>query len=93
MVSITHSCLPIRVAGVSIGLVYGASGYMIANGNAQAGHDLATALSVIVTAIMARRASSSGKLMPAGAVASLALLAAAYNARKSYEWRNGISFS
>ena len=36
-------------------LLYNAPSYMIATGNEQAGHDLATALSVVVTAVMARR--------------------------------------
>eukprot|EP00730_Choanoeca_flexa_P001402 TRINITY_DN10618_c0_g1_i2.p6 TRINITY_DN10618_c0_g1~~TRINITY_DN10618_c0_g1_i2.p6 ORF type:complete len:112 (+),score=14.73 TRINITY_DN10618_c0_g1_i2:2668-3003(+) len=85
--------VPSLVAGVSIGALYAGSGYMIANGNEQAGHDLATAVSVVVTALMSKRAASSGKLMPSGAVAAVAALGAVYNGKKSYDWRNGISFS
>ena len=90
---------------------------MIANGHEQAGHDLATAVSAILTIAMGRRyivcilvehflalsnmqvlsslcsrAAQSRKFMPSGAVSAIAVVAGLYNGKKSYEWRNGVSF-
>jgi hypothetical protein len=43
--------------------------------------------SVILAAAMGRRALRGGKFMPGGLIASLAVVAGAYNGVKSYQYR------
>ncbi|EDQ87403.1 uncharacterized protein MONBRDRAFT_9931 [Monosiga brevicollis MX1] len=115
------------IAGVSTGLMYFGTAYLLTHDQEQLGHDLAVGLSIVLGGAMAKRcvaqqqydsqsscptlhhlvqaslphnpcchlpgsAVTAGKFMPGGAVAILAGVAAVYNANKSYEWRNGISF-
>lgn len=54
-------------------------------------HDLTSwsysVASVILAASMGRRALRGGKFMPGGLIASLALMAGAYNGVKAYQYR------
>lgn len=51
---------------------------------------LVAVTSVILAGSMGRRALRGGKFMPGGLIASLAVIAGAYNGVKSYEFRYGL---
>ena len=55
--------MPSLVAGVSLGLMYGTSGYLIAN-NKEGGVELATATSVLLCGAMIPKALRTRKRMP-----------------------------
>lgn len=60
-------------------------------GNAQAGHDLGALSSVALAGAMASRAAKTKKVMPAGMLAALGTVSAAYHIKKSLEWRGWAS--
>lgn len=75
------------VAGVTFGAAFATGGYLIAAGNPQAGHDVSSIASILLTGAMGARAAKTGKFLPAGMLAALGTLSAAYHIRKSLEWR------
>ena len=73
------------------GLVFGGlligSGYMIATTDKQfEGHALAAGVSGLMTIAMGQQFLSTGKFMPAGLVASVGVISAAYETKKALEW-------
>ena len=46
--------------------------------------------SAVLASAMGLRILKTRKAMPAGGVLGLALIASAYNAQKSLQWRNGV---
>eukprot|EP00695_Tsukubamonas_globosa_P002685 TRINITY_DN387_c0_g1_i1.p1 TRINITY_DN387_c0_g1~~TRINITY_DN387_c0_g1_i1.p1 ORF type:complete len:109 (-),score=23.78 TRINITY_DN387_c0_g1_i1:51-377(-) len=69
-------------AGLAFGGVIGYSGFMIHNGQILNGHQLAAAVSVALACVMGMRFAKSGKVMPAGAVAGVAIASAFYHINK-----------
>jgi uncharacterized membrane protein (UPF0136 family) len=78
--------VPSLVAGLAFGGLLIGSGVLISRGESFRGHALATGATGIMTAAMAQRYLSTGKFMPAGAVAALGAIGLAYNAKKALEW-------
>jgi uncharacterized membrane protein (UPF0136 family) len=82
------------VAGLTLGSLLIGSGYMIGfTDMIYEGHILGASTSGIMAAGMAPRVISTGKFMPAGVVASLGIVAAAYNYHKAQEWAPSSSSS
>jgi len=75
------------VAGLGIGSLFLGSGYLIAKTDrVYEGHVLATCTATLLTAAMGQRLISTGKVMPAGVLTLLGLLALGYNGNKAMEW-------
>ncbi|KAF0853121.1 mitochondrial transmembrane protein 14C-like protein [Andalucia godoyi] len=82
--------VPSLAAGLGFGALFTGAGYLIQSGKEKEGHDLATVLSVALTAVMGARALRTRKLVPAGIVASAAAISTVYEAQKSIEWHGGL---
>ena len=74
------------IAGLTFGSLLIGSGWMIANDREYHGHVLATGASGIMALGMGQRFLSTQKFMPAGLVATLGIVAAAYNFNKARDW-------
>ncbi|KJE93584.1 hypothetical protein CAOG_04349 [Capsaspora owczarzaki ATCC 30864] len=77
---------PSLIAGVSFGAIYAYSGYLIAHGNPVLGHQIAAGASLLLAGTMGTRALRTGKFMPAGLVAGIAVAALAYNLPRAQLW-------
>eukprot|EP01083_Nonionella_stella_P139633 426299_1 len=73
-------------AGFGFGALYAGSSYLISHGNPTRGFQLGTAASTPLFIIMSLRLLRTKRFMPAGAVASISLLAGAYNFMKYKEF-------
>ncbi len=77
-------------ASLGAGLVCGGlligSGVLISGENQYEGHLLATGTSSLMGLGMGSRYLKTGKVMPAGIVAALGVVSAAYHAKKTLEW-------
>lgn len=79
--------VPSLVAGLAFGGLLVGSGVLITNGESFQGHALASGVTGIMTAAMARRfVTTGGKFMPAGMVATVGAAGLAYNVKKTLEW-------
>ena len=75
------------VAGLGIGTLFLGSGYLIAKTDRVfEGHALATCTATVLTAAMGQRLVTTGKVMPAGILTLLGLVALGYNGNKAMEW-------
>jgi uncharacterized membrane protein (UPF0136 family) len=74
-------------AGLLFGGLLIGSGLMITGDQQFEGHTLAAGVSGLMTLAMGQRFLSTGKFMPAGLVASVGALSAAYHTKKALEWR------
>ena len=82
------------IAGVSIGSLLLASGYLIAKtDNVYEGHCLAAGSAGVMALAMGQRYVQTGKMMPAGLTAALGVTACAYNVVKAMEWAPSSSSS
>lgn len=72
--------------GMGAGAAFLASGYLIASGSDLEGHALGLVSGSALASGMGSRFAQSGKFMPAGLVASVGLLAALYNGKKTKDW-------
>lgn len=75
------------IAGITFGAAFSVGGYLIAGDSPRLGHDVSAAASILLTGAMGARAAATKKMMPAGALAALGTLSAAYHINKSLEWR------
>lgn len=73
-------------AGVVCGGLLIGSGVLISGENQYGGHALATGTSSVMALGMGSRYLKTGKVMPAGVVAALGVVSAAYHAKKTLEW-------
>jgi uncharacterized membrane protein (UPF0136 family) len=73
--------------GLGAGLPLLCAGYLITSGSDFEGHALGCASGSVLAGGMGSRFLRSGKFMPAGMVASVALLTAIYNGKKANDWR------
>lgn len=78
--------LPSLLAGLTFGGLLIGSGVLINKGECFQGHAVASGATGLMTIAMAQRFFSTGKFMPAGAVATLGALGLAYNVKKAIEW-------
>ena len=78
--------VPSLVAGLGCATLFAGSGVLINQGSHTKGHALALGTSVALAAGMGPRALKSGKIMPAGLVATLGVLSGLYHAKKTNEW-------
>ena len=78
--------VPSVVAGFGCGALFLGSGLLIKQGDNVKGHGLALMTSVALVGALGPRALKTGKMMPAGAVAMLGAVSAAYHAKKTIEW-------
>ena len=74
------------LAGLTFGTLFLGSGYLIANDREYDGHVLATGTAGFMAFGMAQRHYSTGKFMPAGLVAAIAVAATGYNLAKARDW-------
>lgn len=76
------------IAGLTTGSLLLGSGYLIgfSDDKQYEGHLLATATSGLLAAGMGQRFLATQKVMPAGLVAAVGVIACAYNFQKSREW-------
>ena len=74
------------VGGCTFGGALIASGIIIQKGHDFEGHAFGAASSAVAAAAMGSRFAKTGKFMPAGAVAALTAVAAAYNSKKASDW-------
>ena len=82
------------IAGLSMGSLLLASGYMIAKTDyIYEAHLLASATSGIMSIAMGHRYIQTMKFMPAGIVATIGTAACAYNVMKAIEWAPSASVS
>lgn len=79
--------VPSLVAGLTFGAGFVGCGALISTSQEFAGHAFACALGSVLAVSMGARAVKSGKFMPAGMVASIGTLSAAYHGPKAAEWR------
>lgn len=79
---------PSLIAGTVLGASLIGSGVLISGENQFEGHALATATSSLMAVGMGARYLKTGKIMPAGIIASLGVVSAAYHAKKTMEWSN-----
>ena len=77
--------VPSLVAGVGCGALFAFSGSKITDGDHKFGHALATGTGIALAAGMGPRGLKTRKFMPL-AIATLGLLSAAYNGKKTAEW-------
>ena len=75
-------------AGVVFGGLLVGSGFMIARDNQFEGHSLAAGVSSVMTIAMGHRYLKTGKFMPAGLVAAVGAISAAYQTKKALDWKN-----
>ena len=80
--------VPSLVAGVAFGCGLICSGLMIYSSNEYEGHVLGFSVSMLMAGIMGARFLKTRAFMPAGIVALLGSVAAAYNAHQALEWRD-----
>eukprot|EP00048_Salpingoeca_helianthica_P015666 m.227893 g.227893 ORF g.227893 m.227893 type:complete len:101 (+) comp17353_c0_seq1:34-336(+) len=73
--------VPSLVAGLTSGGILTYFSHQASHGNAKFGHQGALVVTVAMALMMGNRAFRSGKFMPAGLVASIAALAAVWNAK------------
>jgi len=78
---------PSLIAGLALGALYGASGYLISQGQAENGHLLGAATSGLLTLAMGNRFRKTRSLMPAGLLTGLGLAGAVYNSSKFAEYK------
>mmetsp|Transcript_23031 Transcript_23031/g.54657 ORF Transcript_23031/g.54657 Transcript_23031/m.54657 type:complete len:126 (+) Transcript_23031:367-744(+) len=78
--------VPSLVAGLTFGGLLLGSGILINKGDCYEGHLLASGVTGLMTIAMGKRFLSTGKFMPAGAVATLGAAGLAYNVKKALEW-------
>ena len=80
--------VPSLVAGAALGggLIY--SGVMINSSKEYEGHVLGSGVSMLMAGGMGARFLKTKAFMPAGMVALLGSVAAAYNVNKALEWRD-----
>ena len=78
--------VPSLVAGLTFGGLLLGSGILINKGDCYEGHVLASGVTGLMTIAMGQRFLSTGKFMPAGAVATLGAAGLAYNVKKALEW-------
>jgi len=78
--------VPSLVAGVAFAAAYGFSAHLINGGEGETGHAAAAGASALLAAAMGARLVSTGKAMPAGALAALGAGGLAYNFAKYREW-------
>lgn len=75
------------IAGLSFGAGYIASGNAIDNSAEFEGHGAAGVLGSVLGASMGIRTLSTGKVFPAGMIATIGCVSAAYHINKAIEWR------
>lgn len=68
------------MAGVTFGGLYALAGYLIDQGNSEAGFPLAAGTSVLLCGAMSHRLIKTKKMFPAGIIAGLSGLSAGYYA-------------
>lgn len=78
--------IPSLVAGLGLGTLMVMSGIAIQKGQDRNGHVLGFATSLMAFSVMGARAARTGKMMPAGAIASVGGISALYHGKKTYEW-------
>eukprot|EP00535_Pseudo-nitzschia_heimii_P004199 CAMPEP_0197186896 /NCGR_PEP_ID=MMETSP1423-20130617/14817_1 /TAXON_ID=476441 /ORGANISM="Pseudo-nitzschia heimii, Strain UNC1101" /LENGTH=112 /DNA_ID=CAMNT_0042638329 /DNA_START=20 /DNA_END=358 /DNA_ORIENTATION=+ len=78
--------VPSLAAGATCGSLLIGSGLLISKNESFQGHALATGVTGVMAAAMAKRFSTTWKFMPAGLVATLGAMGCAYNAQKALEW-------
>lgn len=79
--------LPSLIAGLGFGALYGASTYLIHDGQPQLGYDVGAATSIVLATVMGMRLARTKKMMPAGFITALAAAAAVPNIQKSLQLR------
>mmetsp|Transcript_23042 Transcript_23042/g.55072 ORF Transcript_23042/g.55072 Transcript_23042/m.55072 type:complete len:111 (+) Transcript_23042:25-357(+) len=78
--------VPSLIGGLSAGALFMGSGLLLQKGQNKNGHMLALATSLLLVGGMGPRAVASKKFMPAGLVASIGAVSAAYQTKKVMEW-------
>lgn len=79
---------PSLIAGTLLGASLIGSGVLISGENQLEGHGIAAATSSLMAFSMGSRYLKTGKVMPAGVVAALGTVSAAYHIKKTMEWYN-----
>jgi uncharacterized membrane protein (UPF0136 family) len=74
--------MPSLIGGVGSGVLMAISGLLIGKDQEMAGHALGALTGTVIGSVMLKRSISTKKVMPAGAVAVLMGLTAAYNGVK-----------
>ena len=78
--------IPSLLGGLLGGAAFVGAGYIIQKGDDFNGHALGAAAGWGLTLGMGSRGLRSGKFMPAGAAATIGLVAALYNSKKASDW-------
>ncbi|PNH06431.1 Transmembrane protein 14A [Tetrabaena socialis] len=78
--------LPSLLGGLTFGVAFGASAYIIQNQDALLGHSVGCATSALMLTMMGARFVRTRKMMPAGVLAGTGLIGLAYHAQKARQW-------
>mmetsp|Transcript_6629 Transcript_6629/g.21396 ORF Transcript_6629/g.21396 Transcript_6629/m.21396 type:complete len:108 (+) Transcript_6629:79-402(+) len=84
---VRRKSMPSLIGGLSTGCAMAGSGVLIQTGNDLEGHFLGLATSSLLLGTMGARFAATRKMLPAGAIALLALVSCAYHGKKVNEWR------
>ncbi|GFR46621.1 hypothetical protein Agub_g8225 [Astrephomene gubernaculifera] len=83
---VRKNSLPSLLGGLTFGVAYGATAYIIQNHDAVLGHTVGCATSAIMATMMGMRVAKTKKVMPAGVVAGAGLVGLIYHANKYSQW-------
>eukprot|EP01103_Thecamoeba_quadrilineata_P006220 TRINITY_DN1594_c0_g1_i3.p1 TRINITY_DN1594_c0_g1~~TRINITY_DN1594_c0_g1_i3.p1 ORF type:complete len:108 (-),score=4.29 TRINITY_DN1594_c0_g1_i3:278-601(-) len=78
---------PSLMAGLTFSALFAGSGYLIAHSaTPERGHGIAAGSSLVLAGVMVSRTIRTGKTLPAGAIAGVSILSAAYQGAKVYSY-------
>lgn len=83
--ALTSATCPQIASGLGLGALFAYAGSLISRGEAPAGYQVACGTSVVTGAAMATRYQKTRKAVPAGLLAPVAFVSAAYYAFKASE--------
>ncbi|GLC41894.1 hypothetical protein PLESTF_000097300 [Pleodorina starrii] len=78
--------LPSLLGGLTFGVAFGATAYIIQTHDAFVGHSVGCATSAVMATMMGMRLAKTKKVMPAGILTGVGLLGFAYHAQKARQW-------
>ncbi|GIL63045.1 hypothetical protein Vafri_17195 [Volvox africanus] len=78
--------LPSLLGGLTFGVAYGTTAYVIQTHDAFLGHSIGCTTSALMATMMGMRLAKTKKVMPAGILTGVGLLGFMYHAYKAKQW-------